>query len=305
MTVFHQHHEDDSHAHKTPEFNRAFIISILANAVFVVFQIIFAIITNSTSLLADAIHNLGDVLSLIMAWAASIMLLRKATERSTYGMKKTTILAAFANGGILIFTCGVIATEALYKFFTPAPIEAIGVMVVAGLGVVVNGATAALFLRGGDDLNIRGAFLHLLYDALISVGVVVSAALLYWTGWLWIDPVMGLLIALIILKGTWSLFRDSFRLMIDGVPRGISLTKVRQHLEAIEGVEGIHDLHVWAISTKENAISVHLWMPEIPLTDPLRQQLANELQTQFNIHHVTIQVERTQLHCEDRCKLYI
>lgn len=296
---------DNLKSNKTPAMNNAFVISIVANAVFVVFQIIFAYLTNSTSLLADGIHNLGDVLSLVLAWVANSMLQRRPTDRSTFGMKKTTILAAFANGGLLIFTCGIIATEAAYKFFSPSEIQAVGVMIVASLGVLVNGATAALFLRGRKDLNVHAAFLHLFYDALISAGVVVSAALLYWTGWLWLDPLTGLLIALIILKGTWGLFRDSFRLMIDGVPQGISLTRVRQYLEAIDGVEGVHDLHVWALSTQENALSVHLWMPDITLCDPDRQALANTLRQDFDIHHTTIQVERTEAHCDDACSLYL
>ncbi|WP_133130848.1 cation diffusion facilitator family transporter [Legionella yabuuchiae] len=305
MTVFHQHEDAHAHAHQMPEFNRAFIIAILANGIFVVFQVLFAILSNSTSLLADAIHNLGDVLSLVVAWVANSMLQKKPTERSTYGMKKTTILAAFANGGVLIFTCGIIAYEAIYKFFAPSEVHAISVMVVASIGVIVNAATAALFFKGGNDLNIRGAFLHLMYDALISVGVVLSAGLLYITGWLWLDPLVGLLIALIILQGTWSLFRDSFRLMIDGVPRGISISKVRYYLEGLEGVQGVHDLHVWAMSTRENALSVHLWMPEASLSDVRRERLAKTLLHDFNIHHITIQVEQTQLHCEDRCKLYL
>jgi cobalt-zinc-cadmium efflux system protein len=305
MTVFHNHDDGHCHEHKKPEFNKAFIISIAANSVFVVFQIVFAFITNSTSLLADAIHNLGDVLSLVLAWIANSLLKRKPTDRSTYGMKKTTILAAFANGALLIFTCGIIATEAVNKLFHPSEIEAVGVMIVAGIGVIVNGATAALFIRGDNDLNIRGAYLHLLYDALISVGVVVSAALIYWTNWYWVDPLVGIFIALIILKGTWGLFRDSFRLMIDGVPKGISITEVRKHLEALDGVEGVHDLHVWAISTQENALSVHLWMPSQQLSDPSRQALSKELLSRFGIHHVTIQVERTKEHCEDECNAYL
>ncbi|AHE66059.1 cation diffusion facilitator family transporter [Legionella oakridgensis ATCC 33761 = DSM 21215] len=162
-----------------------------------------------------------------------------------------------------------------------------------------------MFLRGTDDLNIRGAFLHLLYDALISVGVVVSAFLLYWTGWNWIDPLVGLLIAVVILKGTWSLFSDSFRLIVDGVPRGISIVKVRQLLESEEGVEDVHDLHVWALSTQENALSVHLWMPDNPLTDAGRQALNKRLHDEYNIHHTTFQVERIKSHCDDACTSYL
>ncbi|WP_133128277.1 cation diffusion facilitator family transporter [Legionella nagasakiensis] len=303
MVVFHQHEEE--HQHKAPTFNAAFIISIVANGFFVVAQIVFAYLTHSTSLLADAIHNLGDVLSLILAWIANNLLKRLPTQQSTYGMKKTTILASLANGVLLIFTCGIIATEAMYKFFSPSEIQAIGVMIVAGIGILINGATAALFLRGTDDLNIRAAFLHLLYDALVSLGVVLSAALLYWTGWVWLDPLVGLLIAVIIIKGTWSLFSDSFRLIIDGVPRGISIVRVRQLLKSQEGVEDVHDLHVWALSTQENALSVHLWMPDKPLSDVARQMLSKKLRDEYNIHHTTFQVERSEHYCDDACTSYL
>lgn len=303
MVVYHQH--EDGHAHHPPAFNYAFLIAIIANGLFVICQIIFANIANSTSLLADAVHNLGDVLSLILAWIAQGLLKRTPTEQTTYGMKKTSILAALTNGILLVFTCGIIATEAMYKFITPSTVNAGYVMIVAAIGIVVNGATAALFLRGSGDLNIRAAFLHLMYDALVSVGVVLSAALLYWTGWLWIDPLIGLLIAAIILKGTWSLFTDSFRLIIDAVPRGIVMGKVRALLSSQTGVRGVHDLHVWALSTQENALSVHLWMPTEQLTDKARQELSNRLRDEHNIHHTTIQVEQTQGSCDDACTPYL
>lgn len=284
------------------QFNTAFIVAIIANGLFVVLQIIFAFLTNSTSLLADGIHNLGDVLSLILAWVAHLLLRRAPSDSSTYGMKKTSILASFANGVLLIFTCGIIVTEAMYKFFSPTDIEALSVIIVAGVGIVVNGLTALLFMHGKEDLNIRAAFLHLTYDALISLGVVLSATLLYFTHWLWLDPLVGILIAIIILKGTWSLFADSFRLIIDGVPRGISIQTVRTWLEELEDVEEVHDLHVWALSTQENALSVHLWMPNNPLSDEKRHRLNETLRTEFNIHHTTIQVERALNFCKDSCK---
>ncbi|MBA2709925.1 MAG: cation transporter [Tatlockia sp.] len=293
----HGHH----HNHGALQFNRAFLIAIVANSLFVIIQIIFAYLANSTSLFADAIHNLGDVLSLVLAWIANGLLKRIPTRQKTYGMKKTSILAALANGILLVFTCGIIATEAVYKFFSPSEVQALAVMIIASIGIVVNGATAALFMRGSDDLNIRAAFLHLAYDALISFGVVISAALIYWTNWHWIDPLVGLLIAILILKGTWSLFADSFRLIIDGVPRSISWVAVSQSLETIPGVKEVHDLHIWAISTQENALSVHLYMPDKALEDAERRDLVKRLRDQFNIHHVTIQVERNLNYCEDAC----
>lgn len=304
MVVDHHHH-DDGHVHPVPTFNTAFLIAIIANGLFVICQIIFAYVANSTSLLADAVHNLGDVLSLVLAWIAQGLLKRLPTERSTYGMKKTSILAAFANGILLVFTCGIIVTEAVYKIFTPSVVHAQDVIIVACIGIIVNGATAALFLRGSDDMNIRAAFLHLMYDALVSLGVVIAAALLYLTGWLWLDPLVGLFIAMIILKGTWSLFTDSFRMIVDGVPRGIIMANVRGLLSSQEGVQGVHDLHVWALSTHENALSVHLWMPSVPLSDSMRQELSKQLRKEHNIHHVTIQVERHQDSCDDACTPFL
>lgn len=292
---------DHGHSHGVATYDKAFFISITANGLFVVLQIIFAYIAHSTSLLADAFHNLGDVLGLVLSWIAIVLMRRKPTAKATYGLKKTSILAALINGALLIFTCGIIATEAVYKLISPTEIQAVSVMIIAGIGIVVNGTTAMLFLRGSDDLNIRGAYLHLFYDALISVGVVISAALLYWTGWLWIDPVVGLIIAVVILVGTWSLFSDSFRLIIDGVPRGISLAAVNDFFLAQPGVKGVHDLHIWAMSTNENALSVHLYMPEASLTDEARAVIVELLKKQFGIQHATIQTEKTETDCNDAC----
>jgi len=300
------HHTGGGHSHDhshgaAPTFNRAFFIAITANGLFVLCQIFFAITANSTSLLADAVHNLGDVLGLVMAWIANGLLKRSATEKSTYGMKKTSILSALANGILLVFSCGIIATEAMYKLFSPTEVQAIPVMIVAAIGIVINGTTAMMFMGGKEDLNIRAAYLHLLYDALISLGVVVAAGILYFTGWLWIDPVVGLLIAFIILKGTWSLFTDSLRLILDAVPRGISLSAVRDMLQAEDGVTQVHDLHIWALSTQENALSVHLLMPNKELSDEARHNLVHALKEKHKIQHATIQVEKDLAFCEDAC----
>ncbi|MFI4918582.1 MAG: cation diffusion facilitator family transporter [Legionellales bacterium] len=298
----HSHHgHDHHHHHGAVTYDGAFLIAIVANGLFVLLQIVCSYVSNSTSLLADAFHNLGDVLGLILAWLATRLVKRKPTEKATYGLKKTSILAALANGILLVFTCGIIATEAMYKLFYPSQVQAVSVMVVAGIGILVNGATAALFMRGSADLNIRAAYLHLFYDALISVGVVVSAAVLYWTGWLWIDPLVGLIIAVVILRGTWSLFTHSLRLIIDGVPVGISWLAVSEFLLAKPGVKGVHDLHIWAMSTLENAMSVHLYMPDELLTDAARAELVQQLGATFSIQHVTIQTERTDIHCNDAC----
>jgi cobalt-zinc-cadmium efflux system protein len=305
MTKQAHHHEHGEHHHghhhEQMTYGNAFCIAIVANSLFVILQVIYACLAHSTSLLADAFHNLGDVLGLVLAWIASGLMKRKPTARTTYGLKKTSILAALFNGALLVFTCGIIATQAVYKLIAPTDIHALSVMLVAAIGIVVNGSTALLFLRGSDDLNIRGAYLHLFYDALISVGVVVSAVILYYTNWLWIDPLVGLLISLVILKGTWALFSDSFRLIIDGVPKSIAWTEVNRFLLAKAGVEGIHDLHIWAMSTQENALSVHVYMPEEVFSDTLRLQWVDELNKLFGIQHVTIQIERTEVHCKDSC----
>ncbi|KTC66492.1 cation efflux system protein [Legionella adelaidensis] len=304
MSLTHEHSHDHPPGNTIDRLNAAFIIAILSNAIFVVIQIIYAYKANSTSLLADAMHNLGDVLSLVLSWVANILMKRVPTARSTYGLKKISILAALINGLLMVFTCGVIATEAMYKFFSPAEMQTTSVMVVASIGIIVNGATAALFVKY-QDLNVRSAFIHLFADALVSLGVVIAAAFIMLTGWLWLDPLMGLFIALVILRGTWGLFKDSFRLIIDGVPRGISIQNVKELLLQQEGVEGVHDLHVWALSTQQNALSAHLWMPENPITDDARKKLEERLRKEFSIHHITIQVERSQEHCHDVCISYL
>jgi len=300
-----EHHGTHAHSHVKPTSSRAFLTAITANGLFVICQLIFAYLSHSTSLFADAIHNLGDVFSLVVAWIGNMMLMRLPTDRATYGMKKASILAALANVVLLVFTCGIIATEAVYKFFSPTEINTGFVIIVASIGILVNAATALLFWRGSDDLNIRAAFLHLAYDALVSLGVVLTGVLLAWTGWLWLDPLVGLMIAAVILKGTWSIFTDSLRLIIDGVPRHISVAHVRDLLMGQVGVKGVHDLHIWAISTQENALSVHLWMPDDPLHDEARHQLSQQLRKKHHIHHTTIQVERTERYCDDACKPYI
>lgn len=302
----HSHHHEHHHEASANTFGRAFLIAIVANSVFVVFQLLFAYWSNSTSLFADAIHNLGDVFSLGVAWIGNRLLKRVPTKHATYGLKKASILAALTNVMILIFTCGVIAREAFARFFTPLPIETHDVIIVASLGVLVNAATAMLFWRDSRDLNIRAAFLHLASDAVVSLGVVVTALLIGLTQWMWLDPLTGLLIAALILKSTWSTFMDSLRLILDGVPRHISVDEVRTFLMTQSGVKAVHDLHIWAISTQENALSVHLWMPEETLSDEIREQLNAILLKKYHIHHTTIQVEKTQAHCQNMaCKMYL
>jgi cobalt-zinc-cadmium efflux system protein len=293
------------HNHKPKNYNKAFFIATFLNGIFVVFQIIFSMIANSTSLLADGFHNLGDVLGLLLAWVANGLLKRLPSARMTYGMKKTTILATLGNGVLLVFSCGIIVTEAIYKFFYPVSINTRMVMVVAGIGMLINGLTASLFYKEKKDLNIKAAYLHLFYDALISLGVLFSGAIIYFSKWLWVDPIVSLFIAAIIMKGTWSLFKNSFRLILDGVPYDISWPSVHKDLEAIPGVNQVHDLHIWALSTQENALSVHLWMPEKILTDSEREELSKKLLEKYNISHITIQIERDVSHCTDTCYKHI
>lgn len=294
-----------AHSHAKTLTNGAFLIAIIANGLFVAIQLFFSYFAHSTSLFADAIHNLGDVLSLTVAWFGNRLLSSPRTLKATYGMKKASIVAALFNVVVLVFTCGVIASEAFYKFFSPSPIETTFVIVVAGIGILVNALTAMLFWRKGEDLNIRAAFLHLAYDALVSLGVVLSAILLAKTGWLWLDPLVGLLIAAMILKGSWSLLIDSGRLILDCVPRHISAAKVKAYLKEQPGVKDVHDLHIWALSTQENALSVHLYMPEQPLSDKDRLKLTRQLKDNFQIQHMTIQIEQTDKDCEDACVDYL
>ncbi|MFY7698180.1 MAG: cation diffusion facilitator family transporter [Legionella sp.] len=307
MGLFHKHTHthSDSHQHKPPHLQHAFVIAIVANGLFVVSQFIFSVLAHSTSLLADAVHNLGDVLGLILAWLANRLLNRPPTVTASYGMKKTSILAALINGILLVFTCGIIVTEAIYKLCSPEKIVVEQVMIVAVIGILVNGISALLFSSHSHDLNVRAAFMHLLYDAIISVSVVFSALIIYYTDWFWLDPLMGLLIAGVIFKGTWRLFMDSFHLIIDGVPNHVSFVHVHQFLSQLPGVQNVHDLHIWALSTQENALSVHLWMPSHTFTDTQRQELEQTLRSSFDIHHMTIQVEQSQTHCKDACVSYL
>jgi len=292
-----------SHASDSKNFSgKSFLIAIVANSLFVVLQLIIAQIANSTSLFADAVHNLGDEISLGVAWVGNFLLTSKPTLKATYGLKKASILAALINVVLLVFTCGIIVAEAINKFFEPTPIDSYLVMIVAGVGVIVNAVTALLFLKSDNDLNIRAAFLHLASDAFISLGVVITALLLIWTKWLWLDPVVGLLIAVIILKGTWRLLIDSTHLIIDGVPNHISVDNVKSLLLQQDGVTGVHDLHIWAMSTKENALSAHLVMPRGNLSDEKLCAIRKTLLSQHNISHSTIQVESSATYCTDLCK---
>ncbi len=292
----HNHH----HHHHVPEtFTTAFFLAVFLNLAFVIIEAIYAVSANSMSLLADAGHNLGDVLGLAMAWGANWLMTRPATSRYSYGFKRTTILAAIANALILVFTSAIIAYESIYKLINPVKVHEMTVIIVALIGIVINGGTALLFMKGSaDDLNIKGAFLHLAYDALISLGVVVTGVIILFAGWVWLDPVVGLLIVVAILAGTWGLLRDSINLILDAVPHNIEQDKVRDYLNAIKGVVAVHDLHIWGLSTKEIALTAHLVMPDSYLTDDDYQHICGELKQQFKINHATLQVEKGGKLCD-------
>ncbi len=290
----HDHaHHDHGHHHAPPQsFNFAFGIAVLLNFGFTAFQAVYALLAGSMSLLADAAHNFGDVFGLVLAWGASWLLTLPARKRYSYGFKRTTIIAALANALILVATSALITYESIFKLLHITPVNAHIVIVVALIGIVINGGTALLFMKGAhDDLNIKGAFLHLLGDALISIGVVVAAVLIAFTHQMWIDPLMGLFIVAIILWGTWGLLRNSIALILDAVPHYIDYHGIEEYLKKIPGVRAVHDLHIWGLSTKEVALTVHLIMPEAKLTDADYEAINVALKQQFRIDHATIQVE--------------
>ena len=289
----HHHHGPGGHSHAPKDFGRAFAIGATLNIGFVVAETVAGLMTHSLALLADAGHNLSDVLGLFMAWGAVTLPKKAPGGRHTYGLRKGTILASLTNAVVLLVAIGAIAWEAVRRFADPQPIQAGPVMIVAGIGIVINTATALMFMRGSkDDLNVRGAFLHMAADAAISAGVVVAAAAMWATGWLWLDPVVSLGIVLVIVLGTWSLLRDSLDLALDAAPRGIDPKAVGDWLAARPGVSEVHDLHIWAMSTTETAMTAHLVRPENPDNDQFLHDVCGDMARLFKIGHVTIQVER-------------
>ena len=290
----HDHGHGHGHHHHAPaNFGRAFAIGIGLNISFVAVEAFYGWQSASLALLADAGHNLGDVGGLLLAWAAMAAAQRQPDNRHSYGWRRSSIVAGFVNAVVLLGAMGFLLWEAVQRFQAPQPVGGVTVMVVAAIGVVVNGLTALLFMSGSrDDLNIRGAFLHMAADALVSVGVVLAGALYLWQGWSWIDPLVSVLIALVIVAGTWSLFRQSLHLMFDGVPDQVPLPAVRQCLMAIEGVTGVHDLHVWALGTSETALTAHLVVADNhPDREALLQFALAEMEEDFGIRHVTLQLE--------------
>ena len=302
----HDHHDHDDHhghghhsrghgghSHAPSTFGRAFAIGAAANAAFVVLQVFYGVAAHSVALLADAVHNLGDVLGLLIAWGATTLTRRAPTARRTYGWGRSSILAALANAVILLLGCGAIAVEALGRLASPAPVGATAVMWVAAAGILVNGGTALLFMRGRHgDLNVRGAFLHLAADAAVSGGVVLAGALILLTGWQWVDPLTSLGIVAVITWGTWGLLRQSVNLAMDAVPDGIDRAAVQAALAALPGVTEVHDLHIWGLSTTRTALTAHLVLDR---PDPaLMPRACAMLHDRFGLDHATLQVEEAE-----------
>ena len=281
------------HRHGPPAHDRAFALGVALNLGFVIVEVAFGVLAHSTALIADAGHNLSDVLGLALAWGAGVLARRLPTPRRTYGLRRTTILAAVANAGLLFVAMGAIALEAVQRLATPAPVVAGTVIAVAAAGVAVNLGTALLFRSGHThDLNVRGAYLHMAADAAVSLGVVAAGLGIRWTGWLWLDPVASLGIVVVVILGTWGLLRDSLNLALDAVPAGIDPAEVQRYLAGIPGVTEVHELHIWAMSTTDAALTAHLVIPTAPTGDALVEEISAELHRRFGIEHATLQIER-------------
>jgi cobalt-zinc-cadmium efflux system protein len=302
----HDHAHDDGHAHghvghsHAPDhFGFAFAAGVTLNTAFVIAELVFGYAANSLALISDAVHNFSDVIALLLAWGAMWLAQKQPTHRHTYGYRRASILAALFNAGLLLIAVGGIAVEAINRIQEPAKVAGWTVVVVAALGILVNGGTALLFMRGRHgDLNIRGAYLHMAADAGVSFGVVVAALLIMATGWLWVDPAISLCIAAVVLASGWGLARDSVNLALDGVPKGIELAKVKDYLIRLEGVTELHDLHIWAMSTNETALTAHLVRPA-GFNDAFLHGVCEQLSHRFNIHHATLQIEASS----DVCRL--
>ncbi|WP_247892229.1 cation diffusion facilitator family transporter [Azospirillum sp. Sh1] len=287
------HDHGDHHHHGPARYDRSFALGALLNIGFVVVEAVYGLLANSTALLADAGHNLSDVMGLLLAWGAAWLGRRIPQGRYTYGFGNASILASLLNAMILLIAVGAILLEAAYRLADPQPVAETTVMVVAVIGIVINAWTAWLFMGGQKrDINLRGAYLHMAADAAVSVGVVIAALAIRFTGWLWLDPVTSIVIALVIIAGTWGLLRDSVRLAMDAVPDGIDRAEVERYLAGLPGVEEVHDLHIWPISTTETALTAHLVRPGTDQGDGLLLELSSVLKDRFGIGHATIQVEQ-------------
>jgi cobalt-zinc-cadmium efflux system protein len=297
----HAGHSHGGHVHAPANFGTAFLIGIILNVGFVVAEVVYGVLGGSVALIADGAHNLTDVLGLAAAWLATVLARRAPTARFTYGLGRTTILAALTNAALLLFATGAIFLEAIQRLIKPEPVAGVTVMIVAAIGIAINGFSAWLFASGRKgDINIRGAFQHMLADALVSAGVVLAALIISVTGWNRLDPVMSVVISVVIVIGTWDLLRQSIGMSLDAVPDGIDAAAVRQYLAALPGVTQVHDLHIWAMSTTETALTGHLVMPGLHPGDRFLRETCEQLRRQFRIGHATLQIE---IDADAECRL--
>ena len=292
----HGHH----HHHGNPaDHGRAFAVAIGLNTAFVAIEFGYGFVANSTALMADAGHNLSDVMGLALAWGAAVLAKRQPSGRYTYGLRSTSMLAALFNALLLMLACGGIAFEAVRQLLHPNPVAGLTVSVVAAVGIAVNAFSAWLFMSGSkDDINIRGAYLHMAADAVISLGVLLAGLAVAYTGWSWLDPLVSVAIVVLILMSTWSLLRESLRLVLAAVPDSVDAIQVARFLRDSAGVDAVHDLHIWAMSTTETALTAHLVMPAGYPGDEVIDALTRQLKEQFAIHHTTLQVELGTVHHE-------
>ncbi|GAB2848769.1 cation diffusion facilitator family transporter [Pseudoduganella ginsengisoli] len=293
----HGHHHGHGHGHHhhgdPNSQGRAFAIAIALNAIFVAIEFTYGFLANSTALMADAGHNLSDVLGLALAWGAAILARQAPTTRYTYGLRSSSMLAALFNAMLLMAACGAIAWEAVLQLMHPSPVAGATVSIVAAIGIAVNGGSAMLFMSGSkDDINVRGAYLHLAADAAISLGVLLSGVAVMFTGWTWLDPAVSLAIVAIIMASTWSLLKESLKMVMAGVPDSVNADAIEQFLRSREGVRDVHDLHIWAMSTTETALTAHLVIPGGYPGDQAIDDIAAQLKAEFSIHHCTLQVEK-------------
>jgi cobalt-zinc-cadmium efflux system protein len=288
----HAHGHSHGHGHGHESSGRAFALGVALNGGFVLIELLAGVLANSVALMADAAHNFSDVLGLALAWGATRLARRRPSSRHTYGLRRSTILASLANAIVLLVGVGAVSWEAIGRLRAPAAPQGTTMLAVAAAGVVINGGSALLFLRGREqDTNVRAAFLHLVADAAVSVGVLVAGGVLLLTGWTWVDPVVSLIVSAVILLGTWSLLRDALNLALDAVPVHIDAGEVRRFLAALPGVRGLHDLHIWALSTTETALTGHLVMDSNDASPAFLSEVARSLEQRFKIHHTTLQME--------------
>lgn len=283
---------DHSHHHNINNYNRSFAIGITLNILFVIIEVFYGLYADSLALIADAGHNLSDVLSLMLAWGANYLATKHPTSTRTYGLRKVTIMASLLSAILLLFALGAIAWESIERLSDPQAVNGSVIIIVAAIGVVINTATALLFVKGQKhDLNIRAAYLHMAADAAISLGVVVAGIVIMVTGWLWLDPLLSLMIVIVILLTTWGLLRDSINLSIDAVPQNVEFTEIKNYLLSLESISGLHDLHIWALSTTEVALTVHLVTTKSSHYNTILGEIQEHLHHYFNISHATIQIE--------------